>query len=95
MNGVLIPCMVTVQSVQGTTPGPASGISYTVIVQYKDNGAFRSFTTAGVQPPVQTRWADPWIVRAAPVNSQWQGQIVNANLQAFIVEERDWVECAG
>ncbi len=64
------PCLVVVESVQGTTPGPASGITYTVAVAF-ENGD-RMSGIEGVKPD-WPRWPDSVKIDAAPVGSRHPG----------------------
>ena len=62
------PCLVIVESVQGTTPGPASGITYTVAVAFENGDRISGI--AGVTPD-WPRWSTN--VDAAAVGSRHPG----------------------
>lgn len=64
------PCLIIVESIQGATPGPASGISYTVAVAF-ENGD-RHTGIAGVTPD-WPRYPDELNITAAKVGSRHPG----------------------
>ena len=77
-----------VVSVQGTNPGAASGITYTIDVNMPD-GVMR-FT--GVKP-AWNRPPDTIDTKAAPVNTAILVSLVAGVVQAFIPEFPDWQSC--
>jgi hypothetical protein len=78
----------TIVSVQGTNPGAASGISYTIDVNHM-GGIVRY---AGVKP-AWNRPPDTIDTKAAPVGSACLVGFVAGYMQAFIPEFPDWQSC--
>lgn len=83
------PILGRIVSVQGTTPGPASGISYTVACHDANvDGVYR----LDGQKPIR-RWPDTLDTVAFAVGSMVQG-IVDANVvQWHSMEMPDFAEC--
>lgn len=80
-----VPGRVVVTSVQGTTPGPASGISYTVDYYGSDGIAIQNL--AGVVPV--TRGEDDGVyINAARVSSGWGATMSGNKLLAYIFEAK-------
>lgn len=81
---------VIIQSVQGTTPGPASAISYTCTVQFPSQ---RYVNVAGIVP-CGTRPDDTYDTDAAGVGTCWPATLINGQLHAHIHESKaDDDEC--
>lgn len=80
-----------VESVQGTNPGPASGITYTVLVNMPDRS--ESVRFAGVVPH-NTRYPDDMDIRAATPGSVVSGVLIHGELQLTIIEIPDFAECS-
>lgn len=78
----------SIVSVQGTNPGPASGISYTIDVNH-DGGVVRY---AGVKP-AWNRPPDTFDTKAAPTGSAVLVAFVAGYIQAFIPEFFDAQSC--
>lgn len=75
-------------SVQGTNPGAASGISYTIDVNTPE-GAIRM---VGIKP-ANNRPPDTIDTKAAAVGSAILVSFVGGIVQAFIPEFPDWQSC--
>lgn len=90
------PCLVVIESVQGTTPGLADDITYTVAVAF-ENGE-RVSGIAGVKPD-WPRWKAPQLIQAAAVGSRHPGFVRSPRggsvevLSAWILELPATKEC--
>jgi hypothetical protein len=79
----------TIAAVHGTSPGPASGITYDVDVNEPGVGVMR---LEGVAPHHQ-RWPDHIDTVAASVGDLVAVAIVGKSVQFHIVETADTTEC--
>lgn len=75
-------------SVQGTNPGAASGISYTIDVNLPSG----KVQLVGVKP-AWNRPPDTIDTKAAPANTACLVAFVGGVVQAFIPEFPDWQSC--
>lgn len=75
-------------SVQGTTPGAASGITYTIEL----NLPWGKLQIPGVKP-ANSRPPDSIDIKAVPAGTAIQAAVVGGNVQAFIYEFPDWQSC--
>lgn len=83
---ILIPAIIV--SVDGTNPGPASGISYTVKLTFPNTVT----VVSGVKPHNMRR---PDIVNttAATPGSAIQAFEIDGQMQFFIIEGDDYTSC--
>ena len=84
------PIPGVIDSVQGTNPGRASGITYTVTVNLP-NGSTATFS--GVKPHNQ-RYPDTIDTRAATPGTWFTAFDVGGTFQYQIIEIADTTECA-
>lgn len=84
----MIPLLGVIVSVQGTNPGPASGITYTVDVN-DANGVSR---VVGVVP-CESRPPDAYDIKAAGVGSGCLVYVLNQKMFFFIREYIDVGAC--
>ena len=87
-------CEGIVESVQGTSPGPASGITYTVVVTDQVRNA--TLRLANVVP-AWNRWPDAIDTVAFAPNplKKFPAIMVGHNLYCFIPETVDFGDCSG
>lgn len=84
-----VPVMGVIKSVQGTSPGPASGITYTVSINKPGGGVV---DLAGVKPSnARPTAAD---INAADVGTIVSGWIVGGNAYFTIIEQYAGGGCA-
>jgi len=76
-------------AVQGTTPGPASGITYTIAMQ--DSGNEGVLTLVQQVPAV--RWPDELNIRALPVGTLVNGCMAQNRVVWWFWEMPDFGEC--
>ncbi len=81
-------CHAIVVSVQGTNPGPASGISYTLDVNH-ESGIVRY---VGVKP-ANNRPPDTIDTKAVAAGTACEVWFVSGFMQAIIYEFPDWQSC--
>lgn len=79
-----------VESVQGTNPGPASGITYTVKLNLPNQDG--PVTIDGVVPHNNRRDDDLWI-RAAKPGTAVIGVLDGDDIQLTIIELDDYTDC--
>jgi len=80
-----------IESVQGQNPGPASGITYTVLFNM-DGGI--PVTFEGVRPH-NTRYPDELDIQAAKPGTVVSGVMIHQELQLTIIELPDFSPCPG
>lgn len=80
-DDITIVCFV-IKSAQGTTPGPADAISYTLLVNKPGGGTVEM---AGVKPSNQRPTAAD--IDAAKPGTVGLGAIIGGNLYATIIEQ--------
>lgn len=85
---VIIPAII--DSVQGTNPGPASGISYTVKMSFPSGTVA---VVSGVKPH-NWRWPNTLDTQAATPGTAVLAYDVGGQMQFFICEGLATTECA-
>jgi hypothetical protein len=73
----------------GTTPGPASGITYSGIYQDSEGNRFEVSNLV----PTCDRPPDTIDTRAAPAGSTWPAAMIGGVLSVTIVEREDYGNC--